>query len=367
MLLWSIPSFFSYDETIGSKFSMLTVGLLVLYYFLSKKRGVVVPFLILGILYFTISGLVYLGGDPMFYRNDLIKYLVVVVCGAELARNTSKKDLFVTLMIGTSSILFHAIFFQGDFGRYSGFFLDPNAAGFACVIAYCLSFRIQPNHLKLFGQFLITFAGLLTFSRTFIILWLLVSIISVVSDRKNSLNFGLGIGALIVVFTVGSLLKVDAVRFNALESLFSDNNNSSISVIQEDSRTETWSRYYDDIFTHPFFGNGYRQLSGIDEQKQGVHNSYLMIIGEAGIFPFLIFIGVYLFMLFKGIPNYKTQEYKVMLAATLIILLMTTHNYFDNFLIIFVSLWLFIHCTEVHSEEDTELDDEASELLNITV
>ncbi|MBR9913759.1 MAG: O-antigen ligase family protein [Algicola sp.] len=369
LLLWGIPSFFSYDEAIGSQFSLLMIGMLILYYFFSKKRGIVLPFLFLGVLYFVISGLVYLAGDPMFFRNDLIKYVVVVICGAELARDTSKKELFVLLMLGASSILIHAIFFQGGFGRYSGLFLDPNGAGFVCVIAYCLSFRIKPHKLKLLGQFLITFAGLLTFSRTFIILWLLVSIISVISDRKNSLNFGLGVGALIVIFTVGSLLKVDAVRFNALENLFSDNNKSSISVIQDDSRTKTWSRYYEDILDRPILGNGYRQLSGIDEDKQGVHNAYLMVIGEAGIIPFLIFLGIYLYMLFKSTPLYKDEEYKPMLATTLLIILMTTHNYFDNFFLIFISIWLFIRITENISDTDVleeNEDSEEAELLNTT-
>jgi len=367
LLLWGIPSFFAYEESIGSKFSSLTFGLLLVYYFLSVKRRIIIPFLILGILYFSISGLVYLAGDPQFFRNDLIKYVILVLCSSELARETTKKELFTILMLGTTSVIFHAVFFQGDFGRYSGFYLDPNGAGFVCAIAYCLSFNIQPNLLKVVGQFVITFAGLLTFSRTFIILWLLISIISIISDRKNSLNFGLGVGALIVIFTVGTFLKVDTVRFQALENLFSDNNTASVKVIQNDSRTETWSRYYEVILDNPFFGNGYRQLSGISKQQQGVHNTYLMVLGEAGIFPFLTFIGIYFYMLMKSVSSYKTEAYKPMLASTLVILFLTTHNYFDNFFLIFVSLWLFVHITENHSQEDKELNEEESQLLNTTV
>ena len=367
IILWAIPSFFSYDEGIGSKFVLLMIGCLLLYFFIGKKRKIMLPFIILGLLYFTISGLILIEGNVKYYINDLIKYFIVIICGTELARDTSKKELFIILMFGTSSILFHAIFFQGDFGRYSGFYLDPNGAGFACAIAYSLSFKIQPNILKVFGQFLITFSGLLTFSRTFIILWLLISVISVISNRKNFLNFGLGIGALIVIFTVGSLLKVDTVRFNALENIFEDDNKASVSVIKSDSRTKTWSKYYTDILNNPFFGNGYKQLSGINKQKQGVHNTYLMVLGESGIFPFLLFVGIYLFLLVKSFPSYKTNEYKPMLSVTLILLLMTTHNYFDNFFLIFISLWLLVHTTENHFEDELAIKDQELKILKTTI
>ena len=367
LVLWGIPSFFSYDEGIGSIFSLLMICALAFYYFISEKRSFLFPFIILGLLYFLISGLIMVHGDPKYFRNDLIKYFVLIICGAELARDTTKKELFIILTLGASSILAHAVFFQGGFGRYSGLYLDPNGAGFVCIMAYCLSFSIKPKYLKNTGQFLVTFAGLLTFSRTFIILWLLVSLIAVFSDRKNSINFGLGIGALIIVLTVGSLLKVDVDRFNALESIFSDNQSTNVAVINEDSRTDTWARYYDDILDNPVFGNGYRQLSGYDEITPGVHNSYLMVIGEAGIFPFLIFVGIYLFMLIKNIVNYKTHVYKFMFATTLFILLLTTHNYFDNFLIIFVSVWLFIKTTEPTSDEHEVIHTSDSELLNKTL
>ncbi|MEY8848962.1 O-antigen ligase family protein [Psychroserpens sp. XS_ASV72] len=366
LVLWGIPSFFSYDEAIGSKFSLLMVGMLGLYYLLSEKRKPIIPFIVLGLLYFLISGLIMVH-DSKYFINDLIKYFVVVICGAELARDTTKKELFVILTLGATSILAHAMFFQGDFGRYSGFYLDPNGAGFVCIMAYCLSFSIPSKLLKNSGQFLVTLAGLLTFSRTFIILWLLVSMISIFSNRKNALNFGLGIGALIIILSIGSLLKVDVDRFNALESIFNEDQATNVSVINEDSRTRTWSRYYDDILENPFFGNGYRQLSGFDEVTPGVHNSYLMVIGEAGILPFLLFVGIYLFMLIKNIPSYKTHGYRVMFALTLFMLLLTTHNYFDNFLIIFVSIWLYIETTETDSELIEDADSTETELLNNTL
>lgn len=346
IILWGIPSFFSYDEAIGSKFSFLMVGMLLLYYILNQKRRIIFPFILLGLLYFIISGLILVEGEIKFYFNDLIKYFVLIICGAELARDTSKKELFTILALGATSILAHALFFQGDFGRYSGFYLDPNGAGFICLLAYSLSFGINPKLLKILGQFIVTLAGVLTFSRTFLILWLLVSLIAVVSNRKNFLNFGLGFGVMIIVFAVSSFLKVDTLRINALENLFKNNASSSNQVLKEDSRFDTWAKYYDTIIDNPIFGNGYRSLGGIDGISQGVHNSYLMVLGEAGIFPFFIFIGIYIYMIIASIKVFKSESFKLMVASAIFIFLMTTHNYFDNFIPLFVSLWLFIKITD---------------------
>lgn len=355
IILWGIPSFFSYDVAIGSKFSLLMVVLLVLYFAISKKRKIVLPFVILGLLYFTISGLISIEGEVKFYINDIIKYFIVIICGAELARDTSKKELFIVLTLGSMSILAHAAFFQGDFGRYSGFYLDPNGAGFICILAYALSFSVEPKQLKIIGQFIVTLAGFLTFSRTFIILWLLASFAAVASDKKNAMNFGIGIGALIVVFTVGSFLRVDEDRFNALKNLFNDDNTTSTKVLNKDSRLDTWAVYYEMILDNPIVGNGYRKLGGSHGFNQGVHNSYLMVLGESGIFPFLMFVGIYLTMLIQGVKAFKVDSYKLVFALAISILLLTTHNYFDNFVLLFLSLWLFIKATErVDAEVETE-------------
>ncbi len=355
MLLWGIPSFFAYDVSIGSKLSYLNLGLLLFYYLLSEKRQLAIPFLALGLFYFIISGLMFVE-DTEYFNDELLKYLILIICGTEVARNTTLKELFIILLLGASSILIHALVYQDDYGRYSGLYLDPNGAGFVCILAYCLSFSIKQKKLRLLGQFLVTFAGLLTFSRTFILLWLIVSIVSVIANKKNSLNFGLGIGAIIVVFSLATIVQFNTTRFSALENLFGEKPNSSINVIKEDSRLDTWSRYSDMITENPIFGNGFKVLSGESEAKQGVHNTYLMILGESGIFPFLIVITLYLYMLWKSTFEFKSRSHRFMLAISIIIILMSTHNYFDNHLIIFLSLWLFVNLSNKELIEENQIN-----------
>ncbi|MDG5491653.1 O-antigen ligase [Psychroserpens sp. SPM9] len=367
MVLWGIPSFFSYDESIGSKMSYLTYILLIIYYFISTKGKLLIPFLILGISYFVISGFTFVN-DVNDYTYKLVKYIIFIVSGAELARNTTKKEFFILAILGSLSILIHAVAFPNGYGRYSGFYLNPNGAGFVCIIGYCLSYVIEDKKLRLIGQFILTFAGIITFSRTFISLWLIVSLLSILADKRNSLTFGLGAVAIVVVFSLASFLKFNSVRFSAFEGLLTDQSESSISTIKDGSRLDTWSVYYDEITTNPIFGNGFQMLSGLNHDKQGVHNTFLMVLGESGIFPFLLIIGIYLFMLKRSYGQFTSKPHLLMLTISMVGILMIMHNYFDNNLILFTSIWIFVRLIDRHFVEETH--EEAvteDELINKTI
>ncbi|MGJ8593029.1 MAG: O-antigen ligase family protein [Aquaticitalea sp.] len=354
LTLWGIPTFFAYDLSLGSKLSAVLYGLLLVYYFLVSKKRPLLPFIIFVLLYFIISGLIYVD-SPKYYQTDFLKFLILVISGTELARNTTIKEFFIILILGASSILVHAVMFQDGYGRYSGFYLDPNGAGFVCLIGYCLSFSITTKSLKLFGQFLFTFAGIITFSRTFILLWILVSLIAIVSNRKNSVNFGLGIGVIVVVFSLATILQLNTVRFSAFQSILGNSTSQAdIAVLEDDSRTATWATYYDMILKNPIFGNGYQALSGLDPTKQGVHNSFLMVLGEAGIMPFLLMIGIYFYMLKKSLAFFKTNVHYFLMTFSIFGILMTMHNYFSSYLVVFASLWIYTRVTETDEKKDLE-------------
>lgn len=345
LLLWNIPTFFSYDINIGSKLSYFTYLLLLTYYFLSKKHKPLVIFLLLGLLYYVISGIVFVE-DNEFYYYAIIKFFILILCGAELIRSTNNSELFAFLTLGSISILIHAFFFQDNYGRYSGFYLDPNAAGFVCLIGYGLSFSITNIKLKIIGQFLLTFAGILTFSRTFILLWILISLISIYANRKNAVNFAIGTIVIITILSIASILQLNVVRLEALESFLGNNSSNSITVIQSDSRFETWSVYYNQIIENPIFGNGYKTLSGYYGNYAGVHNTFLMILGESGVFTFLVFCYIYFNMLFKSFTIFNYKPYLFIMVFTLIGSMLTIHNYFENFIIVLTSLWLMIKIKE---------------------
>ena len=360
ILIWNIPSLFSYDLSLGSKLSYLTFILLIIYYFFVKKNRPLLIFLFLGLCYFVISGIVYIE-EFEFYYNSFIKFFILVICGSELMRHTNNNQLFTFFLIGSVTVIIHAFYFPTNYGRYSGFYLDPNAAGLVCLLGYGLGFTIKNTYLKYFGQFILTFAGILTLSRTFILLWFLVSIISILANRKNAVNLGVGTAVIVNIISIASILHLNSLRFHALESILGNNPSNSVNVIQTDSRFDAWANYYDMILDNPFFGNGYKTLSGFYTNNPGVHNTFLMILGESGIFTFLVFCFIYFRMLFKSLSVFNFQPFLFIMVFTLIGFMLTVHNYFESFIIVLTSFWLFIKINEAH-----EIITTSSEIVNET-
>lgn len=347
LFLWPTPTFilYSFGETLGSLFSYFSFILLIVYFFLNKKGQIPYPFLILGVLYFMISGLVNVE-DPIFFLRDFIKYIIVIICSIQLLKNSSDEDLYFIFIAGALTIFIEAIFFQsGSGGRYAGVFLNPNSAGFICIVGYCLGYGINNKYIRIFGQFLFIFAGILTFSRTFILLLIIISVVAAFTNRKHLITIGIGVFAFIFLFSLSTSLKLDTARFNALEGLFE--NKVDTHTITDDSRSETWSLYTHTIINNIIFGNGYKSMQGWEADtvgiKVGVHNTYLMILGESGIIPFLVFIFIFVNLFIKSVLIYfkENPEYSF-LTFVLIMFLLTSHNYFDNYALITISLWLYI-------------------------
>ncbi|MBT8266890.1 MAG: hypothetical protein KJO41_10745 [Bacteroidia bacterium] len=341
LLLWGASSFslVAFGQSVGSNVSYLTYILLLLYYFFSKKRRFLLPMILLGLSYFIISGFIYVD-DSEEYIYEFIKYLIIVICGAELARNTTRKEFSYFLLIGAMSIIIHSVVYADAYGRYSGFYLNPNGAAFVCLIGYCLTFGISNKAVKYFLIFTFTFAGVLTFSRFFFLMWLIITLISIASDKKNIQLLGIGFATLAILISAAAILQVNTERFSILLEII--DYNLQTSKLTEDTRLESWAKYYEDILANPIFGNGFKSFSGMVNVKQGVHNTFLMVIGEAGLIPFFIILGFYFYMLKLTFKVYKEEMYKFLIAVLLIAILMVMHNYFNNEIILFVTIWLYV-------------------------
>ncbi|WP_431137546.1 O-antigen ligase family protein [Psychroserpens mesophilus] len=357
LLVCNIPGviLLNFGDSMGSVFSYLTLSLLIFFYAINEKHALPWPFIIFALLYYVISGLVYVP-DEKYYYIDFIKYVIIIVCGAELARRTTVKELLVLFIIAVSSILINAIFFPMDYGRYSGFFLDPNAAGFACLIGVILTFSIKKDKWKYISLLFFTFCGALTFSRTFILLWVIIILISTFQNRKNVSIFVAGFLAIFLLLSISSTLSLNTDRLNLLDSAFGEGKIDS--SVNNDSRTETWSNYYDLIFDSPIVGNGYESFKSDNIYEVGVHNNYLRVIGESGIIPFLIFVGIYFYMLFKSFKTFRTKPYECLLAIGLVIVGLTNHNFDTIHHVTFVSIWLYLRVIENETEEIDHLKNQ---------
>lgn len=357
LIFWNIPSFLlvAGNATMGAASSLGIFGLILVYFLFSKKIKPSLSFLFLGASYFLISVIVdsqFAGGFIVIF----IKYLIFIACSVSLVKDTTLKETYIILLLGSMSILFETFFLQVVGGRFSGFYLNPNSAGFICIIGYCLSFGIEKKTLKIVGQIIFSIAGIVTFSRTFLVLWVLINIISLLISYKNSYKLFLGIILFGFILSFGEELNFNTYRMNAFSSLLEGKINDNM---EANSRDQTWAKYYDDIIQNPIFGNGYMSFSGrkIGSGEgayiiDGVHNTPLMLLGEAGIIPLIIFLCIYSHLFYRGCRIFKLEPVFLLLTIALIMYLLTNHNYFDNYILLFISLIIY---SEVNSNQLFEM------------
>lgn len=360
LVMLNLPSIglFAYGGGVGAMLSYATILMLAVYYALEKKTTPNWWIIIIAVLYFMIGALQY-EGAPMVFIMELIKYFIFVIGGYELAKNTSILELFWFFLIGALSVGVEAMSFTNDYGRYAGFYLNANVAGFICIYGYSIIYGLKNSTLKLLGQFVFTLMGLLTFSRTFIVIWLLLNIISLKVSIKNIRIFGIAFLIFSTLLLIDQVVGLNNPRFEQLKNIVSDDQKVSSEEISEDSRTETWAKFYDQIFEAPIIGNGYGTFSG-KINSMGVHNTYLMIIGEAGIIPFFLFLIYMARLFFKSFIHFKAAPYLIMQTISLAVFLLANHNFFTFYYMTFAAMWIQYQLFKL---DNTEGEEEKEKLL----
>jgi O-antigen ligase len=339
LILLNLPSkaLFTIGATIGSLLSYATILLLALYYFLSNKTAPNWRMIILSLAYFLIGAFQYAGSSTVFIM-EIIKYFIFIICAYELIKTVTNVELFYFILIGSLSIGYDAMFVPTEFGRYSGFYLGPNVAGFMCIYGYSLVYSLKNTSLKLIGQFIFTLMGLLTFSRTFIVIWLFLNIVSLKISIKNIRIFGIGILIFSTLIVIDEVVGLNNPRFEQLKSIM-NNEEISSDEINDDSRAETWAHFYDEILESPIFGNGYGTLSG-KLGSLGAHNTYLMIIGEAGIIALALFLSYIFYLFYWSIYFFKEKPNLIMQTIALAMFLLANHNFFIFYFVLFAAMWI---------------------------
>jgi len=346
LVILNVPPFglFYLGDTIGNITSTLFFALIFLWFFFNEKSKLTTPLIILGIAYFFISGINSLVPTSEFI-NDIIKYFIFIIGSVTLMKKTNSKELCFIFLIGAISILINALIFPSVYGRYSGFYLNPNQAGFICLIGFALTYTLGNKKYKLIAQFIFAISGFMTFSRYFILLLIIVNVVSVISNKRNSISLIAGAVALLLILST-SYFQLNNERFSALQSVFSDDVDTK--TITKGSREETWAIYTDIILENILIGNGYKSLHGRVHNPNfdvGVHNTYLMVLGESGIITFLLIIFTYFMLFFKSLKYFSTNPEYIYLSIVLLTYLLVTHNYFYNYIVLAMTIWLFTRVT----------------------
>ncbi|TYA71866.1 O-antigen ligase family protein [Seonamhaeicola marinus] len=341
--------------TIGTISSYSLFIFLLLYFLFKKDRGKVnVPLVVVGFLYYIISSFQSQWALGTFAFHA-IKFFIVIICANEVARDTTPKELSFLFVIGAISIILHPFLFEDNYyGRYSGFYFNPNSGAYAAITAFALTFSYKKGLLKLGKTLLSSFGGLMTFSRTFVILWVLMNLLSIRLNIKNLRIIGYGIIALIVIVSLKDTLGLNTKRIDEFTAL-ANNDQRGAKGLTEDSRTATWSHYYNLIYKKPLFGNGFHYFQGghISSIKVGVHNSFLLILGEAGVLPFIFFVLYIVYLLTQSYKRFMKAPYLFMMTMALTATLLADHGFFYLPIFPFVTMW--IH-NQINIEKEKESD-----------
>jgi O-antigen ligase len=297
------------------------------------------------ILYFVISAFNY-EGPIIIILFDFIKSILYLF-GLFISFKYVNKNLFIIiLLIGASTIILDSLYFRfndfsgdgytSEYGRYAGFYLNPNIASVICLLGYALSLNLKGNFKIIAIVF--AFLGILTLSRSFIITFVLVSAVYFYYNKKVVFKsvFVLILG-IICLISYSTELKLDSSRFGFVTGLFMGDINQE--VLKDDSRHDQWAKFYDPILNSPLIGNGYGSFSqSLDRRDQGgVHNVFLLIFGESGFAPFLLSVALFIWLFYSSFRIIRLNILPFLLTIILFITFLVSHNFFNSgiYLIVF--------------------------------
>lgn len=238
--------------------------------------------------------------------------------------------------------------------RLTGFYLNPNLTGYisniALVFALTSFLSIKKlNYLSIGLLFLSIYVSLRSFSKTSIIITLLILLLffafilfsrsfwfSKQLSNKRRFLF------IVVLILFGVIIKgnlwlkdLDEGQRDRLSQVFSILVSGEFNKKTTTYRSEIWETGVVKIFESPFIGNGYGSFDYFEEEGQGIHNMFLKMFGEAGIFVGIVYLIFHLVVL-RYIVLEREYSYKFMLMGlflSTVIFNLSNHNAFQTYLI----------------------------------
>lgn len=191
-------------------------------------------------------------------------------------------------------------------GRYSGLTVNPNDAGFIFNISVIFGLMIWGRHRSGWNLVMIIvplIAIILTFSKTAMIsalIILLISLRAILGQRLRNAKLRYGSISLrfiyfMILFSIGfytvnkfskSFDTYQTRRIEQVSSVIRGTINYEVSS----KRLELAQIAIDKLSNDWIFGSGIKTFSRMDEASLGVHNQFLLVLGESGLIPFFLFI-----------------------------------------------------------------------------
>lgn len=321
--------------------------LLILLNFNEIEKEIV--FLIfIGSLYFFFS-IFNFNGNLAFLLITFFKFIISVIGIGISIKYVSNNIILILLFVGSLTIILDSLFFRFNdslsfgyvikYGRYSGFYLNPNIASIVCLIGYIMSIT-KNNFWKILALFF-SITGFLTLSRTFILSWIIVNIIYMIFNFKFIVRGTIFLLlTFIILINYSEKFNLDTNRFDFLTGLFLGEIDKE--VMNDDSRIDQWSKFSKLILKSPIIGNGFNSFSSSksDINGQGIHNTFLLILGESGFLPFTLMVVLFLILFRKCFKLIRHKLNLMLLMIVLFLQFLTNHNFFTNGILIFLIVYV---------------------------
>ncbi len=181
--------------------------------------------------------------------------------------------------------------------RFMALFTNPNVLAMFCevMLAFLAYFIVskQKRIHELILFFFIAIIGLLTFSKTFLIILLLISlaliIYSLIKNYKKTLLISLPIIAIVIILCIIFPQIINLIKDRFVGSINDCKNFTDFMNMVTTGRYDLWIEYLTYIGRHPLvliFGRG----AGAPKlQELSSHNAYITLIYEFGIVGTLLF------------------------------------------------------------------------------
>ena len=189
--------------------------------------------------------------------------------------------------------------------RFFGSFADPNEAGLmACFTVVTALALISSGRSRFFalGALLVAVAAIVgTFSRTALVVLPIVLLSSLLACRGIQRKRVAGAAAIVGVAVAGAVVvtgaeALDERQVSRWRSLYEMTATVSTRDLSLEERTTLWSLALEQTLDAPLLGNGLGRLHALDGAwydpnglLMGAHNEYLILAGEAGFLPFVLF------------------------------------------------------------------------------
>jgi O-antigen ligase len=417
--LLNLPTFLSATKGSGSLMSYIMLGfsvILFFYLFFKKRYDVnnLLTLLILSILSYLVVGLTTKfiweeseltsrGSGPVEDWTYIVRlmlqslfvmlasYKYTLFCHSREQMNKYLNILIVIALVGSLITIFSPFlgFYQSGFfidstvnsgglTRPAGLYMNPNPAGFHAVstllLVISLLFRTKTSRILVFLLIIISLiSAFITLSKGAILMSLIVifsyMFFGIAFYRKllsTSRKSFLIIGSLIIfsfiqfitflIAQFSQLGEFEQIRLKQIVDLLGGKVNAETTT----TRTDLASIGLEWISESPILGWGFGAFHYFREGSAGVHNMFLMLIGESGFVPLLLYISFFLFGIYKSI-RLKNMEYRFICLTFFLFTLFFAngnHNLFDNyeigFLFGFICALIKIDAIERREEEEYE-------------